>query len=67
MQAETNLIQNNKVIVNNFRFTENMIFPSITENQENMIFTLGAFTKNLFFMQCWKVGSMLSEHFLSIN
>ena len=29
-----------------------MIFPSIAENQENMIFTLSVFTKTLFFMQC---------------
>ena len=36
----------------NFRFTGNMIFPSIAENQENMIFTLSVFTKMLFFMQC---------------
>ena len=35
----------------NFRFTGNMIFPSIAENQENMIFTLSVFTKMLFFMQ----------------
>ena len=34
----------------NFRFTENMIFPSIAENPENMIFTLSMFTKMLFFM-----------------
>ena len=32
----------------NFRFTGNMIFPSIAENQENMIFTLSVFTKMLF-------------------
>ena len=38
----------------NFRFTGNMIFPSIAENQENMIFTLSVFTKMLFFMQ-WKM------------
>ena len=35
-----------------FRFTENMIFPSIAENSENMIFTLNVFPKMLFFMQC---------------
>ena len=35
----------------NFRFTGNMIFPSIAENQENTIFTLSVFTKMLFFMQ----------------
>ena len=29
-----------------------MIFPSIAENEENMIFTLSVFTKMLFFMQC---------------
>ena len=34
----------------NFRFTENMTFPSIAENPENMIFTLSMFTKMLFFM-----------------
>ena len=32
----------------NFRSTENMIFPSNTENHENMIFTLSVFTKMLF-------------------
>ena len=36
----------------NFRFTGNMIFPSIAEKQENMIFTLSVFAKALFFMQC---------------
>ena len=36
----------------NFRFTASMIFPSIAENQENMIFTLSVFTRMLFFMQC---------------
>ena len=35
----------------NVRFTGNMIFPSIAENQENTIFTLSVFTKMLFFMQ----------------
>ena len=35
----------------NFLFTGNMIFLSIAENQENMIFTLSVFTKTLFFMQ----------------
>ena len=35
----------------NFRFTGNMIFPSIAENQENTIFTLSVFMKMLFFMQ----------------
>ena len=29
-----------------------MIFPSIAENSENMIFTLNVFPKMLFFMQC---------------
>ena len=29
-----------------------MILPSIAENPENVIFTLGVFTKILFFMQC---------------
>ena len=29
----------------NFCFTENMIFPWIAENQENMAFTLSVFTK----------------------
>ena len=38
----------------NFRFTENMIFLQIAENQENMIFTLSVFTKMLFFMKCAK-------------
>ena len=33
----------------NFRFTNNMIFPSIAENPEKMIFTLSVFTKMLFF------------------
>ena len=28
----------------NFFFTKNMIFPSVAENQENMIFTLSVFT-----------------------
>ena len=41
-------------IVFNFRFTGNMMSPSITENQENMIYTLRVFTKMLFFMQCFK-------------
>ena len=36
----------------NFRFTGNMVFPSIAEYQENKIFTLSVFTKMLFFMQC---------------
>ena len=40
----------------NFRFTENMIFPSIAENPENMIFKLSVFSKMLFFMQ-WKTWS----------
>ena len=31
--------------------TENMIFPSIVENPENVIFTLSLFTKIMFFMQ----------------
>ena len=39
-------------ILFNFRFTENMIFSSIAENQENMIFTSNVITKMLFFMQC---------------
>ena len=34
----------------NFCFTEN-IFPSVSENYENMIFTLSVFTKMLFFIQ----------------
>ena len=41
----------------NFRFTENMIFPSIAENQENVIFTLSVFTKMLFFIQWCKAKS----------
>ena len=36
----------------NFCFTETMIFLSIAESQENMIFTLNIFTKRLFFMRC---------------
>ena len=32
----------------NFRFTEKMIFSSIAENQENMIFTLSVFEKQQF-------------------
>ena len=32
----------------NFLFTENIIFPSIAENEENIIFMLSAFTKMLF-------------------
>ena len=40
------------VIFFNFRFTEN-IFPSKTENHENMIFMFSIFTKMLFFMQCF--------------
>ena len=32
--------------------TENMIFPPIAENQENMIFTLSIFTKMLFLCSC---------------
>ena len=35
----------------NFHFTQNMIFPLIAENQENMIFTLNVFTKMLLFMK----------------
>ena len=35
----------------NFRFKGNMVFLSIAENQENMIFTLSVFTKMLFFIQ----------------
>ena len=35
-----------------FCFTGNMIFPSIAENSENMIFTLSVFSKMLFFIQC---------------
>ena len=44
----------------NFRFTENMIFPSIGENPENLIFTLIVFSKMLFFMQ-WKKVLLVSE------
>ena len=36
----------------NFRFAENMIFPSIAEYQENIIFALSVLTKMLFFRQC---------------
>ena len=32
-----------------------MIFPSIAENLENMMFTLSVFAKMLFFMQCMTV------------
>ena len=42
----------------NFRFTGNMIFPSIVENQENMIFTLSVIMKMLFFMQCRELHIM---------
>ena len=35
-----------------FRFTENMIFQSIAENAENMIFRLNVFSKMLFVIQC---------------
>ena len=42
----------------NFRFTGNMIFPSIAENQGNMIFTLSVITKMLFFMQCRELHIM---------
>ena len=35
-----------------FRFTENMIFQSIAENAENMIFRLNVFSKMVFVMQC---------------
>ena len=41
----------NMIFFFNFRFTGNMIFLSIAENQENMIFTLSVFTKMLFFIQ----------------
>ena len=53
----------------NFRFTENMIFPSNAENLKNMTFTFSVFMKMLFFMQCdrwcylvigcfnWKIGA----------
>ena len=46
-----------------FRFTENMIFPSTAENQEN-IFTLSVFTKMLFFMQC---NTMAATFFFIYN
>ena len=36
----------------NFRFTEKMVFLSIAESQENMMITLSAFTKMLFFTFC---------------
>ena len=35
-----------------FRFTENMMFQSIAENAENMIFRLNVFSKMVFVMQC---------------
>ena len=35
----------------NFPFTENMTFPSIAKNQENMTFTLSAFYENAVFTQ----------------
>ena len=35
-----------------FRFTENIIFQSIAENAENMIFRLNVFSKMVFVMQC---------------
>ena len=37
-----------------------MIFPSIAECQENMIFTLSVFTKMLFFMQCITIKKEIS-------
>ena len=50
--AAKNIGSYRKYIFFNFRFTGNMIFLSIAENQENMIFKLSVFTKMLFFMQC---------------
>ena len=46
----------------NFRFTENMIFPSIAENHENMIFTSSVFTKLLFF--CMKTRIFVWRKFV---
>ena len=48
-----------EIIENIFLLYGNMIFPSIMENQENMIFTLSVFMKMLFFMQ-W-IGSTLVD------
>ena len=45
----------------NFRFTENMIFPSNAENHENMIFTFSVFTKMLFFMQWFKSSFKINK------
>ena len=43
----------------NCRFTENMIFPSIVENDKNIIFMLSVFTKMLF--SCSKRSANFTE------
>ena len=49
LQKISEIIEN-MIFFFNFCFTENIIFPSIAESEENMIFTLSLFTKMLFFM-----------------
>ena len=44
----------------NFHFTNNMIFPSIAENSEKMIFTLSVFTKMLFFHAYLNFSNLLA-------
>ena len=60
-----NLGNYRKYIFFNFRFMENMIYPLIAENQENMIFALSFFTKMLFFMQCL-LSVAIYNSFLSV-
>ena len=47
----------------NFRFTENMTFPSIAKNQENMIFTLSVFYENAVFHAAWDSVNLLIVQF----
>ena len=47
----------------NFRFTENMTFPSIAKNQENMIFTSSVFYENAVFHAVWDSVNLLIVQF----
>ena len=56
-----------------FRFMDNAIFPSVAENQENMIFTFSLFTKMRFFMQRYSSNiqgiflySIFLKHYLGV-
>ena len=42
----------------NFHFMENMIFPSIAENHENVKFMLSVFKKMLIFLQWAKISEI---------